>query len=388
MMGNNIYLDNNATTQIAPEVTEAMLPYFTNKWGNPSSIHTFGGKIAKDVLKARETVADFLNCKPNEIFFTASGSEGSNTALKGFCHTHGFEKSRIITTAVEHPAVLETSRYLASKGVFTRETGVDGKGMINVDEICESINENTIVSAMWANNETGVIFPIEEIVKKAHSYGATVHTDAVQAVGKINVDVQKTPVDILNFSGHKIHAPKGVGVIFIRNGVKIEPLINGGHQEYGFRAGTENVPYIIGLAKACELAKSTIEYENTQIRKLRDKLEENLLAKCNGAVLNGDKENRLPNTLNISFEFIEGEAILLHLDENGIAASSGSACTTGSLEPSHVMRAMGLPYVLAHSSIRFSLSRYNKESDIDKIIEVMPAIINKLRAISPFTAEE
>lgn len=380
----NIYLDNNATTQVAPEVIEAMMPYFKDKWGNPSSIHRFGGQVAKDVANSREIIADFLNCKPSEIFFTGSGSEGSNTALKGFCGTRGFEKSRIITTAVEHPAVLETARFLGTKGVFVKEIGVDGKGNINTDEIVESVNENTLVSTMWANNETGVIFPIDEIAEKTHAKGGFFHTDAVQAVGKVNIDLQKSPVDILNFSGHKIHAPKGIGAIFVRKGIKLENLIHGGHQESGFRAGTENVPYIVGLAKACELAKAGIEYENTQIRKLRDKLQDNLLAKCEGAVLNGDKEMRLPNTLNISFEFIEGEAILLWLDENGIAASSGSACTTGSLEPSHVMRAMGLPYTLAHSSIRFSISRYNTQDDIDKVIEVMPAIIDKLRAISPF----
>ena len=380
----NIYLDNNATTLVAPEVIEAMTPYFYEKWGNPSSIHTFGGKISRDIAKSREIIADFLNCKPSEIFFTASGSEGNNTALKGFCENRGFEKSGIITTAVEHPAVLETARYLASKGVFTREIGVDGKGNVNIDEICEGVNKNTLVSVMWANNETGVIFPIEKIAQKVRSLGATMHTDAVQAAGKINIDLSEIPVDMLCFSGHKIHAPKGIGVIFVREGVKIESFIHGGHQENGFRAGTENVPYIVGLAKACELAKAGIEYENVEIRKLRDKLQENLLYECKGAVLNGDKENRLPNTLNISFEFIEGEAILLHLDENGIAASSGSACTTGSLEPSHVMRAMGLAYTLAHSSIRFSISRYNTESDIDKVIEVLPGIIDKLRAISPF----
>ena len=383
-MKNNIYLDNNATTQTAPEVIEAMMPFFADKWGNPSSIHSFGGRVSKDVANARELIADFLNCKPSEIFFTASGSEGSNAALKGFCYSRGLEKSRIITSAVEHPAVLETERYLASKGVFTKEIGVDNKGNINIGEICENVNQNTIVSAMWANNETGVIFPIREIAEKTKEKGAIFHSDAVQAIGKINIDLQKIPIDILNFSGHKIHAPKGIGALFVRSGVKLDNFIHGGHQENGFRAGTENVPYIIGLAKACELAKADIERENTQVRKLRDKLQENLLAKCKGAVLNGDRENRLPNTLNISFEFIEGEAILLHLDENSIAASSGSACTTGSLEPSHVMRAMSLPYVLAHSSIRFSLSRYNTEADIDKVIEVMPPIIDKLRAISPF----
>jgi len=384
-MEKNIYLDNNATTKVAEEVIEAMKPYFSEKWGNPSSVHRFGGSVAKDVARARETIADFLNCKANEIFFTASGSEGGNMALKGFCAQRGYEKSHISTTAVEHPAVLETVRYLASKGVFVREIGVDGKGRIDIDRLCENIADNSLIAAMWANNETGVIFPIDKICEKAKSFGALVYTDAVQAVGKVEIDLQKTPVDMLNFSGHKIHAPKGIGAIFIREGVKISQLIHGGHQERGFRAGTENVPYIIALAKACELAKAGFEYEKTEIKRLRDKLQDALVSKCKGAVINGDTENRLVNTLNISFEFIEGEAILLHLDENGIAASSGSACTTGSLDPSHVMRAMGLPYVLAHSSIRFSVSKYNTEQDIDKVIEVMPAIIDKLRAISPFT---
>ncbi len=383
-MANTIYLDNNATTQVAPEVIEVMYPFFKEKWGNPSSIHRFGGQVSRDVEEARAKVAALLNCKPSEIIFTGCGTESNNTALKGFCARNGFTKSTIITTVVEHPAILETAKYLNKFGVHTHTVEVNGEGLLDVDELVSHVDENSIVSVMWANNETGVIFPIEEIAKKVKEKGGIMHTDAVQAAGKVPIDLQRVPVDMLSLSGHKIHAPKGVGVLFVREGLKIDSFIHGGHQEEGKRAGTENVPYIVALGKACEIAQETIELENRTLRAWRDRLEEGLLASCKGSIVNGNRELRLPNTLNISFEFIEGESILLFLDEEGIAASSGSACTTGSLEPSHVMRAMGLPYVLAHSSIRFSFSRYNQESDVDKVLAVMPPIIQKLRAISPF----
>lgn len=384
----SIYLDNNATTRVAPEVIDAMMPFFKEQWGNPSSIHRFGGMVGKHVDEAREQVAKFLNCKPTEVFFTASGSEADNHALKGFAFKNGVEKTKIITTVVEHPAVLETVDYLATLGATVTKIGVDSEGMLNVDELVEGVDSNTIVSVMWANNETGVVFPIEEIARKVKARGGTMHTDAVQVAGKIAIDLQNTAVDMLSISGHKLHAPKGVGVLFIREGVKVENLIHGGHQEAGKRAGTENVPYIVGLGKACELASENMELENSTLKAMRDRLQNGLLDSCEGAILNGSLENRLPNTANISFEYIEGEGILLWLDEHGIAASSGSACTTGSLEPSHVMRAMGLPYVLAHSSIRFSFSRYNTEADVDKVLEVMPGIISRLRAISPFVNEK
>ena len=379
-----IYLDNNATTQVAPEVLEAMLPFFKDRYGNPSSIYRFGGYIRRYVEQAREQVADFLGASPEEIIFTSCGSESDNLALKGFCAVHG-ARSKIITSTVEHPAVRNTCRYLKKKGAALVELEVDGEGMLP-EEILDDliIDEDTIVSLMWANNETGVVFPVCEFAKKVKSRGGVFHTDAVQAVGKIPINLKETSIDLLALSGHKLHAPKGIGAIFVRKGTRIEPLIHGGHQESGWRAGTENVPYIVGLGVACELAKKHMVEENTRVRQLRDRLETELMTRCAGAKLNGHKMHRLPNTTNISFEFIEGESILLHLDENGIAASSGSACTTGSLEPSHVLRAMGIPYTFAHSSTRFSLSRYTTEAEIDAVIDVMPSIVEKLRNISPF----
>lgn len=379
-----IYLDNNATTQVAAEVLEAMMPFFKDSYGNPSSIYRFGGNVRKYVEDARDKVADFLGATPEEIIFTSCGSESDNLALKGFFNVHG-SRSKIITSVVEHPAVRNTCRYLKERGAALIELEVDSEGMLPngiLDNLI--IDENTIVSLMWANNETGVIFPIQELAATVKSRGGIFHTDAVQATGKIPINLKDTPIDLLALSGHKLHAPKGIGAIFVRKGTKIEPLIHGGHQENARRAGTENVPYIVGLGVACELAKKHMVEENTRVRQLRDKLETELMNRCTGSKLNGNKKHRLPNTTNISFEFIEGESILLHLDESGIAASSGSACTTGSLEPSHVLRAMGVPYTFAHSSTRFSLSRYTKESEIDAVIDVMPGIVEKLRNISPF----
>lgn len=384
MSNATIYLDNNATTMVAPEVIEAMLPFFKEKWGNPSSIHRFGGMVRRHVENAREKVAALIGAQPQEIIFTSCGSESDNMALKGFFKAHG-TKTRIITSAVEHPAVRNTARYLKSLGASLFELEVDKQGCIAPEIFDElPIDEHTIVSLMWANNETGVLFPIHEIAQKVKSQGGTIHSDAVQIAGKLPVDMSKTPVDFLALSGHKLHAPKGIGVMFIRKGVFCEPILHGGHQESGKRAGTENVPYCVGLGVACEIALQHQKDEVTHVRVLRDRLEKTLLATCAGAKLNGHPDFRLPNTSNISFENIEGEAILLHLDENGIAASSGSACTTGSLEPSHVMLAMGMPYTFAHSSTRFSLSRYTTAEEIDKVIEVMPGIVDTLRSISPF----
>ena len=383
-----VYLDNNATTPIAPEVTEAMQPFFTTEYGNPSSMHTIGGRVKKHLDRAREQLAALINAEPDEITFTSCGTESNNWALRGSLLAQP-GKRHIVTTKVEHPAVLEVAAYLGSRGARVTQLFVDGDGLLNLDELRAAITDETaIVSAMWANNETGVLFPVEQIAQKAKAAGAVFHCDAVQAVGKIPIDLQKVPIDLMALSGHKLHAPKGVGVLYIRKGTKLSPLLIGGHQEFGKRAGTENVPYIVGLGKACELAAKFMEDENTRVKALRDRLETALLATCPNSKRNGHKELRLPNTANISFEFVEGEAILLMMDRFGICASSGSACTSGSLEPSHVMRAMGVPFTAAHGSIRFSLSRYNTDGDVDLVIRELPPIIARLREISPFGVSE
>jgi cysteine desulfurase len=383
-MDRTIYLDNNATTRVAPEVLDAMLPFLKDSYGNPSSMHRFGGLIRKYIDTARQQVAELLNAHPSEIYFTGCGSESDNMAIRGFYGEHK-ARAHLVTSSVEHPAVRNCCQYLKNEGVPLTEIGVDGSGMLREDALDKvSFDKDTLATFMWANNETGVLFPIEKLSEKIKALGAFFHTDAVQAVGKIPIDVKKTPVDMLSLAGHKLHAPKGIGALFIREKTKITPLIIGGHQERGIRAGTENVASIVGLGKACELARKEISAETTRVRKLRDRLEKELLVSCKGAKLNGDPVKRLPNTANISFEFIEGEGILLLLDEQGIAASSGSACTTGSLQPSHVMMAMGLPYTLAHSSIRFSLSRYTTEDDISAVLAAMPSIVDRLRALSPY----
>jgi cysteine desulfurase len=380
-----IYLDNNATTAIAPEVLEAMLPFLKERYGNPSSIHHFGGMLKKKIDSAREQVAALINASPDEILFTSCGSESDNMALKGFCAEHG-SRSRVVTSTVEHPAVRATARHLREKGLADLvEIPVDGEGLLSNEGFSRAaVDNDTIVSLMWANNETGVLFPIHELAERVKERGGTFHTDAVQAAGKAAIDLVKTPVDLLTISGHKLHAPKGIGVLYIRKGTKIDPLVHGGRQEHMLRAGTENVAFIVGLGRAAECAKKNMEKENKRVRTLRDRLEKALLQKCPAAKLNGHPHLRLPNTTNVSFEAIEGEAILLHLDELGIAASSGSACASGSLEPSHVMLAMGIPYTFAHSSIRFSLSRYTTAGEIDAVIAAMPPIIEKLRRLSPF----
>ena len=364
-----------------------MLPFFNEKYGNPSSIHRFGGSIRKYVDTAREQVAMLLNADPSEIFFTSCGSESNNMAIQGFCRQHA-NKARLITSAVEHPAVRGCCRAMAEENITLSEIGVDTEGLLDIEAIKKnSLDNHTLVTLMWANNETGVLFPIPEVAEIVKERGGILHTDAVQAVGKIPINLKDIPVDMLSLSGHKLHAPKGIGVIFIREGTEIQPLLYGGHQEKGIRAGTENVPYIIGLGKACELAAGRLEEENSRVRGMRDRLEKNLFEKCKDAKVNGHTKHRLPNTTNISFEFIEGESILLLLDEKNIAASSGSACTTGSLAPSHVMEAMGVPYTLAHSSIRFSLSIFNTDKEIDIVIREMPDIVDYLRRISPFVKD-
>lgn len=384
---NVIYMDNNATTRVAPEVLETMMPYFSDLYGNPSSMHVFGGQVGKVVENARARVAGLLNADPSEIIFTSCGTESDSTAILSALQTQS-DKRHIVTTRVEHPAVKNLCESLDSlTGHKHRVTQlpVASDGTIDLQRFEDSLGvETAIVSVMWANNETGVIFPIEEMVQIAKDRGVLFHTDAVQAVGKIPIDLSKVPVDFLSLSGHKLHAPKGVGVLYVRKRTPFVPFVIGGHQEHGRRGGTENVSSIIGLGKACELAADHITKENTTVRALRDKLEEGLMERIPSALLNGHKTMRLPNTSNISFEYVEGEAILLHMDRFGICASSGSACTSGSLEPSHVLRAMGVPFTAAHGSIRFSLSVYNNEDEVDFVLDKMPGIIANLREMSPF----
>jgi len=382
-----IYFDNNATTKVAKEVLAEMEPLFCELYGNPSSMHTFGGQIGHKIRHAREQVAALLGCESSEIIFTSGGTESDNAAIKGALAAQP-DKRKIITSRIEHPAVLAVCRDIENHGYMVTELAVDKKGHLDLAELEEQIDDNTaLVTIMYANNETGVIFPVDEIAEIAAGRGVIFHTDAVQAVGKIPLNLSKSNIDLLSLSGHKLHGPKGVGALYVRKGTRIAPFMLGGHQEGGRRAGTENAPGIVGLGKACELAAENIQQENSKVKYLRDKLENAILEKCPDCRLNGDKKNRLPNTSNISFEYIEGEAILLMLDKYGICASSGSACTSGSLEPSHVLRAMGVPFTAAHGSIRFSLSRYNTKEDVDYTIEKMPQIVNHLRELSPFVAK-
>jgi len=379
-----VYVDNNATTKVAPEVLEEMLPYFSEYYGNPSSMHFFGGQVQKKVDEARAKAADFLGAEPSEIVFTSCGTESDNAAILGTLDSYP-EKRHLITTRVEHPAVGNVSTYLGRKGYRITELSVDREGRLDLDELKESLtNETALVTIMFANNETGVVFPIEEIGEVVKAKGITFHTDAVQAAGKLPLNMRKSTVDMLSISGHKLHAPKGIGVLYIRKGTRFSPFLIGGHQEKGRRGGTENVPYIIGLGKACELAKRHLSEENTKVKALRDYLEAKILERIPNTLVNGDRVHRLPNTLSVSFEYVEGESILLLLSDLGICASSGSACTSGSLEPSHVLRAMGVPFTAAHGSIRFSLSIYNTKEEMDYIIEHLPPIIQRLRDISPF----
>jgi len=379
-----IYVDNNATTKVAPEVMEEMLPYFNEYYGNPSSMHTFGGMVEHKIVEARERLAKLLGASPEEIIFTSCGTESDSTAIQAAILSNP-NKKHIITSRVEHPAVKNLYEYLSKNGYRVTFVPVDRKGRLDLDYLHKNLGEDTaIVSIMWANNESGVIFPIEEIGEVLKEKGIVFHTDAVQAVGKIPIDLKITAVDMLSLSGHKLHGPKGVGALYVRKGTKYSPFLIGGHQEKGRRGGTENVASIIGLGKASELAAANLLDENIRVKRLRDKLEAELLNRIPNSIVNGDIENRLPNTTSIAFEYVEGEAILLMMDEYGICASSGSACTSGSLEPSHVLRAMGVPFTAAHGSIRFSLSIYNTEEEIDFIIEKLPPIIARLRELSPF----
>ncbi len=379
-----VYFDNNATTMVAPEVTEAMQPFFTTYWANPSSMHTFGGQVAKYVKTAREQVAEMLHCKPSEIIFTSCGSESDNTAIWSALETQQ-DKRHIVTTCVEHPAILQTVAMWERKGYRVTRLSVDGKGRLDLDEYREALTPDTaIVSVMFANNEVGNIYPIQQLAELAKEKGILFHTDAVQAAGKVEINLEKMPVDMLSISGHKLHAPKGIGILYVRKGVRFRPFMRGGHQEGGRRAGTENVPYIVGLGVACELASRHMAEEITRVSALRDRLEKGITSSVPETLVNGDTENRLPGTTNIAFRNIEGEAVLLMLNEYGICASSGSACTSGSLEPSHVLHAMNVPFKYAHSSTRFSLCRYNTQEEVDFVIEKVPPLIKQLRELSPF----
>lgn len=381
---NEIYVDNNATTQVSPEVLEEMLPYFNEFYGNPSSMHTFGGKVEHKITEARARIASLLGASPEEIIFTSCGTESDSTAIRSVTLSNP-DKKHILTSRVEHPAVKNLYEYLSKNGYRVTFVPVDRKGRLDLDYLYDNLSDDTaLVSIMWANNESGVIFPIEEISKVVREKGIVFHTDAVQAVGKFPIDLKAIDIDMLSLSGHKLHGPKGVGALYVRRGTKYTPFMIGGHQEKGRRGGTENVASIIGLGKACELAAAYLSDNNNHVEQLRDKLENEILKRVPNTIINGDRNHRLPNTTSIAFEYVEGESILLMMDEFGICASSGSACTSGSLEPSHVLRAMGVPFTAAHGSVRFSLSKYNTEEEIDFIIETLPPIIERLRELSPF----
>lgn len=389
-MENLIYLDNNATTKIDERVLEAMMPYLTDEYANPSSMYDFAKPAHRAIDVARKQVQEFLGAaSEREIIFTSCGSESANTAINAVL-SNNKTKRHIITTAVEHPCVLNVYKHYEKLGYKVDYIGVNSKGELDLKSLEEKVNEETaLVSIMWANNETGIIFPVEKIAEivKAKNPNTMIYVDAVQVAGKIKIDVKNTKIDMLGISGHKFHAPKGIGVLYVKSGTIISPLIIGGHQERGKRAGTENVPYIVGIGKAAELAQEYLDYEANEIKRLRDKLESGILKNTFNSGLNTSVSNRVPNTTNIGFQYIEGELILLHLSDLGICASSGSACTSGSLEPSHVLRAMGVPFTSLHGSIRFSLSRYTTEKEIDYVIENLPPIIEKLTNISPYQEE-
>ena len=385
-----VYLDNNATTMVDPKVFEVMKPYFCELYGNPSSMHKFGGQVMRAVDKAREQVKNFLGANDSkEIIFTGSGSEGDNMAIRGVLEANK-NKKHIITTKIEHPAVLNLFKYYEKQGYEVTYLGVDSQGNLDLNELSNAIDEDTaLVSMMYANNETGVILPVEKAAKivKQKNPKTKFHVDAVQIAGKLPIDVKNTDIDLLSIAGHKIHAPKGVGALYIKTGTLLPAFIIGGHQERGKRAGTENVPYIVALGEACEIAQKSLDYEMHEVKRLRDKLENGILERIYNAKVNGSTTNRVPNTTNIGFQYIEGELILLHLSDLGICASSGSACTSGSLEPSHVLKSMGVPFESLHGSIRFSLSRFTTEEEIDYVINVLPDVIFKLNKISPYQKE-
>lgn len=379
-----IYLDNNATTRLDPMVLEAMMPFMTEHYGNPSSIHGFGEPVRKGIERAREQVAALLGAAhDSEIIFTSCATEANSTAILSAVEALP-ERKEIITSVVEHPAILEVCEHLERRGYTIHRLPVDNQGRLDLDHYQSLLSENVaLVSVMWANNETGTVFPVQTMASMAKEKGVLFHTDGVQAVGKFPIHLASSDIDMLSFSGHKIHAPKGVGALYVKRGSRFRPLLRGGHQERGRRAGTENAAGIVGLGMACELAEVHMPIMS-HLAELRDELQAGLLEKVPCSIVTGDSENRTPNTLNIAFEYIEGEAILLMLNQLGIAASSGSACTSGSLEPSHVMRAMSIPYTAAHGSVRFSLSRYTRQKEIDYVLEKLPPVIERLRSLSPY----
>ena len=382
---NDIYVDNNATTMVDPEVVTEMLPYFTEQYGNPSSLHGFGNKVGHALKKARKQVQSLIGAEhDSEIIFTSCGTESDSTAILSALEAQP-DRKEIITTVVEHPAVLTLCEHLEKQGYTVHKLSVDKQGRLDLEAYKALLSDRVaVVSVMWANNETGTIFPIVEMANLANEHGIMFHTDAVQAVGKVPMDIKSTAIHMLSLSAHKLHAPKGVGVLYLRRGIRYRPLLRGGHQERGRRAGTENVTGIVGLGKAAELAQQNLEFENQHVKAMRDRLQEGILASVPNCFATGDIDNRLPNTASIAFEFIEGEAILLLMNKVGIAASSGSACTSGSLEPSHVMMAMGIPYTAAHGTVRFSLSRFNTMEEVERIIEEIPPIVSRLRKLSPY----
>lgn len=382
-----IYLDNNATTRVDPEIVEVMLPFFSEQFGNPSSMHSFGDKVGRAVKHARKQVQKLLGAEhDSEIIFTSCGTESDSTAILSALRAQP-ERKEIITTVVEHPAILTLCEHLEKEGYKVHYLEVDNRGRLDLNAYRALLSERVaIVSVMWANNETGTLFPVEQMAQMAHVAGVVFHTDAVQAVGKLPINLSDSTIDMLSLSGHKLHAPKGIGVLYLRRGVRFRPLLRGGHQERGRRAGTENSASIVALGKAAEMAMAHMDYENTFVAAMRDRLEDGILKAVPHCFVTGDPENRLPNTCNIAFEYIEGEAILMLLNKQGIAASSGSACTSGSLEPSHVMRAMDIPYTAAHGSTRFSLSRYNTMEEIERVIAAVPPIVAQLRKLSPYWA--
>ncbi len=379
-----IYLDNNATTKTDEEVVKEMLPYLLDNYGNPSSIYKISRDNRKAIEDAREKVADILNCEPSEIYFTSGGSESDNTAIRGIAHSYRNKGNHIITSKIEHPAVLETCKQLENEGFEVSYINVDENGILDLEELKSKIKDNTtLITVMFANNEIGTIQPIKEIGEIAKERNIIFHTDAVQAVGSIKIDVKELNIDSLSLSAHKFYGPKGIGVLYVKKAVKFEKFIKGGHQEKNKRAGTENVAGIVGLAKAMELAYKDLEEHNKKIKELRDYYVEQIKEKIPYIKINGDMEKRLPGNSNISFRFIEGEGLLLNLDLKGICASSGSACTSGSLDPSHVLLAIGLPHEIAHGSLRISIGKYNTKEEIDYVIENLVEIVGRLREMSP-----